>query len=94
MDPVYSKVNSGYKTFLYDQQFEFKYNGGVIPQLQVAYETWGELNEAKDNVVLLCTGLSASSHAKSHPVSGHQIGKVSFVLPSHCSIQVKKESYS
>lgn len=34
----------------------------------MAYETWGELNEAKDNVVLLCTGLSASSHAKSHAV--------------------------
>ena len=34
----------------------------------MAYETWGELNEAKDNVVLLCTGLSASSHAKSHVV--------------------------
>lgn len=70
IEPIYSKVNSGYKTFLYDQQFKFKYNDGVIPQLQVAYETWGELNEAKDNVVLLCTGLSASSHARSHAVSG------------------------
>jgi len=69
VDPVYSKVNSGYKTFLYDQQFNFKYNDGVIPQLEVAYETWGELSDAKDNVILLCTGLSASSHAKSHPVS-------------------------
>ena len=68
-EPMYSKVNSGYKTFLNDEPFHFKYNDGVIPQLQVAYETWGELNEAKDNVVLLCTGLSASSHAKSHPVS-------------------------
>ena len=62
-------MNSGYKTFLFDQQFNFKYNDGVIPQLEVAYETWGELNEAKDNVILLCTGLSASSHAKSHLVS-------------------------
>ena len=69
LEPMYSKVNSGYKTFLYDQPFYFKYNDGVIPQLKVAYETWGELNEAKDNVVLLLTGLSASSHAKSHLVS-------------------------
>ena len=45
-----------------------KYNDGVIPELEVAYETWGKLNEAKDNVILLCTGLSASSHAKSHVV--------------------------
>ena len=68
LEPVYSKVNSGFKTFLHDQPFHFKYNDGVIPELEVAYETWGKLNEAKDNVVLLCTGLSASSHAKSHVV--------------------------
>ena len=68
MEPIYSKVNSGFKTFLHDQPFHFKYNDGVIPELEVAYETWGKLNEAKDNVVLLCTGLSASSHAKSHVV--------------------------
>lgn len=85
MDPVYSKVNSGYKTFLHDQQFEFKYNGGVMPQLQVAYETWGHLNDAKDNVVLLCSGLSASSHAKSHPVSGYYLRKVSFIVASALS---------
>ncbi len=32
----------------------------------MAYETWGKLNRKKDNVILLHTGLSASSHAKSH----------------------------
>ena len=32
----------------------------------MAYETWGELNEAKTNAVLLHTGLSASSHAHSN----------------------------
>ena len=69
VDPVYSKINSGYKTYHHDRPFFFKYNDGVVPQLEVAYETWGELNEAKDNVVLLCTGLSASSHANSHSVS-------------------------
>lgn len=36
--------------------------------MEVAYETWGELNERKDNAILLCTGLSASSHAKSQKV--------------------------
>jgi homoserine O-acetyltransferase len=39
--------------------------GGLLPQVQIAYETWGTLSPAADNAVLLCTGLSASSHARS-----------------------------
>jgi homoserine O-acetyltransferase len=39
--------------------------GGVLPEFDIAYETWGELNTDKSNVVLLHTGLSASSHAHS-----------------------------
>lgn len=34
--------------------------GGVI-----AYETWGQLNPARDNAILLFTGLSPSAHATS-----------------------------
>ncbi len=37
--------------------------GGVLPELRVAYETWGELNAKRDNAVLLFTGLSPSAHA-------------------------------
>lgn len=29
---------------------------------RIAYETWGELNEAKDNAVLVCHALSGDSH--------------------------------
>ncbi|KAL8699273.1 MAG: hypothetical protein Q9201_006098 [Fulgogasparrea decipioides] len=43
--------------------------GGVLPEYNVAYETWGQLNEAKSNVILLHTGLSASSHAHSTPAN-------------------------
>ena len=39
--------------------------GGTLPQFDIAYETWGTLNAAKDNAILLHTGLSASSHAHS-----------------------------
>ncbi|KAL8709987.1 MAG: hypothetical protein Q9225_007373 [Loekoesia sp. 1 TL-2023] len=39
--------------------------GGVLPEFDIAYETWGELNQDKSNVILLHTGLSASSHAHS-----------------------------
>jgi len=40
--------------------------GEALPDFQLAYETWGELNEARDNAILLFPGLSASAHAKSH----------------------------
>jgi len=41
--------------------------GGVLEQPVVAYECWGRLNAARDNVVLLFTGLSPSAHAASSP---------------------------
>ncbi|KAI0475973.1 homoserine O-acetyltransferase [Xylariaceae sp. FL0804] len=39
--------------------------GGVLPEFNIAYETWGRMNADKSNVILLHTGLSASSHAHS-----------------------------
>lgn len=39
--------------------------GGVLPEFNIAYETWGEINADRSNVILLHTGLSASSHAHS-----------------------------
>ena len=39
--------------------------GGELTDVQVAYESWGKLNAAKDNVLLLFTGLSPSAHAAS-----------------------------
>lgn len=47
--------------------------GGVLPQFDIAYETWGQLNPDRLNAILLHTGLSASSHAHStdtNPKSG------------------------
>ncbi|XWW93403.1 hypothetical protein V2A60_001336 [Cordyceps javanica] len=41
--------------------------GGVLPAFDVAYETWGTLNAERSNAILLHTGLSASSHARSTP---------------------------
>ena len=43
--------------------------GGLLPQFNIAHETWGELNRAKSNAILLHTGLSASSHAHSTEVN-------------------------
>src|SRR6188474_2357834 len=43
------------------------WRGGHLRDGRVAYETWGELNDARDNAVLLFTGLSPSAHAASSP---------------------------
>lgn len=43
--------------------------GGVLPEFNIAYENWGQLNEDKNNAILLHTGLSASSHAHSTEVN-------------------------
>ena len=39
--------------------------GGVLPQFDIAWEAWGTLNAEKNNAILVHTGLSASSHARS-----------------------------
>jgi homoserine O-acetyltransferase/O-succinyltransferase len=41
------------------------WRGGTLSEGRVAYETWGELSEARDNALLLFTGLSPSAHAAS-----------------------------
>jgi len=41
-------------------------HGGQLHGARVAYETWGELNPARDNAVLILTGLSPSAHAASN----------------------------
>src|SRR5687767_15636086 len=43
------------------------WRGGALRSGRVAYETWGSLNEARDNAILLFTGLSPSAHAASSP---------------------------
>lgn len=40
--------------------------GGTLREARVAYETWGELSPARDNAVLILTGLSPSAHAASN----------------------------
>lgn len=36
-------------------------NNGVLPDLQIAYHTYGTLNEKKDNVIWVCHALTANS---------------------------------
>lgn len=41
------------------------HRGGELAGVQIAYETWGELNRQRDNAVMIFTGLSPSAHAAS-----------------------------
>ncbi len=40
--------------------------GGTLPEVTVAYETWGTLASARDNAVLICHALSGDSHVARH----------------------------
>ncbi|GJE84287.1 homoserine acetyltransferase [Phanerochaete sordida] len=64
-EPPYARPSpSSYKTFSSKDPLPLVY-APPLPQFEIAYETWGTLSPAKDNVILLHTGLSASSHAAS-----------------------------
>lgn len=39
--------------------------GGMLPDVQIAYETWGDPSFCYDNAVLIFTGLTPSAHAAS-----------------------------
>ena len=45
--------------------------GNHLPEVVVAYETWGELNTSKDNAVLLCHALTGDTHAVGEVEPGH-----------------------
>jgi len=47
--------------------FRFR-RGGSIPELTLAYETWGELNKKRSNAVMILTGISPSAHVASSPL--------------------------
>lgn len=48
------------QTFVYDRPFELE-TGYVLPELRIAYHTYGRLNAAGDNAVWVCHALTANS---------------------------------
>src|SRR5256714_2019181 len=45
----------------FDQPLRLK-GGATLPAFEIAYETYGELNAARTNAVLVCQALNASHH--------------------------------
>lgn len=65
-EPPYARPNpTSYHVYHYSRPLKLAYSSTPLPSFDIAYETWGTLSSAKDNVILLHTGLSASSHAAS-----------------------------
>lgn len=50
-----------YQDFVSAERFHFE-SGGSIPELRLRYETYGRLNEAKDNAILICHALTGDHH--------------------------------
>jgi homoserine O-acetyltransferase len=46
--------------------------GGSLPEVVVAYETWGELSADASNAVLVCHALTGDSHAAGRLGEGHR----------------------
>ena len=51
-------------------------DGGTVPQVRIAYETWGELNADKSNAILVCHALSGSHHAAGRNPSIEGVGSL------------------
>ncbi len=62
--PMFKHDNTSATVMSVAESFEMK-RGGKLDHLDMAYETWGKLNENKTNVIVIFTGLSPSSHIAS-----------------------------
>lgn len=60
----------GDRVFAHLGPMEFE-RGGSLPSVAIAYETWGELNAAGDNAVLVLHALTGDSHLTGLPSAGH-----------------------
>lgn len=66
-EPIGQNIDEGevgfvdFSDFVSNEPFHFE-SGGVIPELKIRYETYGQLNQAKDNAILICHALTGDHH--------------------------------
>ena len=65
-DSVRSAVPLKYVQYVTFQEPLALQQGGCLPSVRVAYETYGTLSPAADNAVLICHALSGDSHVARH----------------------------
>ncbi|MCJ7544922.1 MAG: homoserine O-acetyltransferase [Phycisphaerae bacterium] len=53
------------QTVTFEEPLELE-RGGVLPRTTVVFETYGQLNERRDNAVLICHAISGDSHVARH----------------------------
>lgn len=69
-----------YQDFVSHEPFHFE-SGGVIPELKIRYETYGQLNQAKDNAILICHALTGDHHcAGVHDITERKRGWWNFMV--------------
>ncbi|MEO0509127.1 MAG: homoserine O-acetyltransferase [Verrucomicrobiota bacterium] len=79
-----------YQDFVSHEPFVFE-SGGSIPELRLRYETYGRLNPAKDNTVLICHALTGNHHcAGVHSADDRKHGWWNFMVGPGRPIDTKK----
>lgn len=69
-----------YQDFTSPEPFHFV-SGGSVPELTLRYETYGHLNAAKDNAILICHALSGDYHcAGVHAIDERKQGWWNFMV--------------
>lgn len=61
---------AGNRRFTFLRGFQTE-NGADLPGARLAWESWGELNEARDNAVLILHALTGDSHVRGPAGPGH-----------------------
>jgi homoserine O-acetyltransferase/O-succinyltransferase len=60
MKDEYGAMDDSGLTYIYDGDFVLE-NGQVLPNAQLRYQTYGKLNEQRDNVVVVCHALTGNA---------------------------------
>ncbi|HCS61086.1 MAG TPA: homoserine O-acetyltransferase [Microbacterium sp.] len=63
-DPVGGRKFAAFRAFRTE-------NDAELPSIRMAYESWGELNAARDNAILVLHALTGDSHLRGEAGAGH-----------------------